>query len=247
MDCDFDPSASEFRVALVGSVNSPNFEAAIRVCTIFLAAVKFGMFANVSTAFVEQGVHKLKDSLDQSPNRSLDYLLRGMDVSSLRVLLNLLSQASSVSGESFSVSVHSSETDGSRRRYYEEDLTQFPFQPWPVQTAFELLCTWPDDISFSPVIRMSFVRPLSDNEIQIVEEATGIWTAIVKNGGYKEDPTFAEETYLQNIEAYLVAPDTWEMTLYGFRTHEVSFSSLIRFAIRFHSDRCPLSSLEIQP
>lgn len=247
MDCDFDPSASEFRVVLVGSVNSLNFESAIRLFTVFLAAVKFGMFANLSTGSVEEGVDKLKDSIDHPPNRSVEYLLRGIEVSSLRVLLNLLSQASGGSGESFAVSVHSPEEDGRRRRYHWQDLTQLPFQPWPVQTPFELLCTWPDDISFSPVIRMCFVRPLTENEIKIVEEATRVWTAIVKNGGYKEGPPFAEETFLQDIETYLVSPDTWEITLYGFRAHEVSFSSLIRFAFRFHGERCPLSYLEIQP
>lgn len=245
IDFDFDPVSTEFRFVITESTKSQNFEIANNTFKLFIRAFKFGMFSSLLNASTEESVNVIRENLDNSLNRTVEYVLKSLNVQALRVFVNLLCHATFTSKQPVSISICSPK--GTRHeKIFLENIIRFPFQPWPEKTPFDLLFAWDRAISFSPVVRFSFERTPNENEVEIVEEAVNTWIDIVKNGGYKKELAFSEEIFIQDFESYQVAPKTWELALYGFSADEVSFSSLIQFAIRFHKAHCPIVCFEIQ-
>lgn len=246
-DLEFHPESPSFRVAMIGSDGTPRLEMATDILTTFIAAVKIGMFSRSARPPFKEDVLLLTSQEAVSTDRvSREYLIQGVDVSALRVLVNLLCQLPSVSGNTFLLLVRSGEGSGGQQ-YVPEDMASFPYQSWPEVTPFEVICPWSDDITFNPVVRLDFARALTEDEVRILEPAIATWESIVKGGGYMERPVRAEGPFVQGMESYPVSPLRWEVPILRFGAEESSFASLIRFAIRFHYLKCPLISLEIQP
>jgi hypothetical protein len=246
IDFNFDPSSIELHFVFLENTKSENFDMAINIFNIFLSAFKFGMFSSSLDISVEEYVNAVKLNLDNSQNRTKEYVLKNFNIQDLRIFINLLFQVDFISSQPFSVAIFS--PDGaSRHKYFLEDIVRFPFQPLPGKTPFNFLFSLDKAISFSPVVRICFQRILIENEVQIVEEAINTWIDFVKKGGYKEELAFSENSYIQDYESYPISPSSWELTLYGFTASEVSFSSLIQFVIRFHKIYCPVVCFEIQP
>lgn len=246
-DFEFHPESPSFRIAMIGSEGTPRLGVATDILTTFIAAVKCGMFSrSARPPFKEDVLLMTSQEAVPTDRVSREYLIQGVDVSALRVFVNLLCQLPPVSGNTFLLLIRSGEASAGQR-YVPEDMASFPYQPWPGATPFDVICPWRDDITFNPVVRLDFARALTEDEVRILEPAIGIWESIVKGGGYIERPVRAEGPFVQGMESYPVSPLRWEVPIFRFGAEESSFASLIRFAIRFHYFKCPLISLEIQP
>lgn len=240
--CDLDPDSSLFRLTVVMQAGAMETEAVRKAVSEFLNAITLGMFARVPELLTGEYVRSVTTQGMSANEMSWD--IRGIDASAFRVLVNLLSQASFISTPPFSVRLRSLE--GDKRRCGSADIVSLPYAACPPQLPFELTGIELNNISYHPVIRLTFARALSDEEAEVIDGALVTWTWIAAQGGYMEQPIRLERSLIQDNESYPVSPDTWECSLYGFRAAAASFASLLRFAIRFHYHRCPLLNFEIE-
>lgn len=245
IDLNLNPTTNQFFIKFVGSGDSAKLSSFQKVLTVLIKAAELGMFAKDTGQSTVEFINKVSpEDPVVSVQASAEYLIRYVDISFVRIFINLLFQIPFDPEFKMTVSVQSLESSQNLRLM---DINRFPYQSWPKTTPFDVICPWPDDITFNPVIRFNFCRALSESETQVIEDAISVWEKIVKYGGYIDKPRQAAERFIQDSESYPISPGTWEFIIYRFTAHEISLASLIRFTIRFHYELCPLTCFEIQP
>lgn len=218
------------------------------IVEVFVAAANVGMFS------IDPAVDKKTIQIESTGSHRegmIRYVwnVAGIDVGAYHVLLNMLEVANNLSEHLHWIRLIS--TYDYRKRLNRNDILCIPFPSKAKALPFILQCNGNLADKKEPVIRLTFRRDISDDELIMVTRLFIIWDNLVIRGGYLEDSADMDtklgvEEKLSSQQTYLAASCTIEHLLYEFFGHEAAFNALINMACRLHYIFCPLVSIEFE-
>ncbi|MCF6362766.1 MAG: hypothetical protein L3J88_05365 [Gammaproteobacteria bacterium] len=220
-----------------------------KIAEVFVSAANFGMFSMDPAAATKT----IEIDLVEYPREGLIryvWNISGIQVGAYRVLLNMLKVANELSGLIQYTRLISTYESG--KRLSKEDIQNISFPSKAKTQPFALQYNGNLAGNREPVIRLTFERNISDEELSMLFPIFVSWDNLVVRGGYLEK--FADIDAELDVEAVALAPQqtylatqcTVEHLLYEFVGHEAAFEAIINAAHRLHYVFCPLVSIEIE-
>jgi hypothetical protein len=207
------------------------------VLHVFATAIDRGLFGPAARLAV--------GTVNVAGPHALWIAMRVSDVppGAFRVLVELLEawQEGAVSEPSLQLRTVSSNTEL-------VDVRQLRSLSYPIAAGhddFEVRRLRDEENAKEPVIRLRFLRALTESEYEVVASTVEAWSELLLQGGFST-PVSRERSSPALRQTYMAAPATAEHVFYSQIGAPEAFDAVVNGARYLHARVCPLMALEVE-